>query len=263
MGVLRVTLVVAGTALLWGGCESLECEPGTVEVGGECIVEAPVSCGGGTVFTAGQCISLGVTGCGRGSFLDGNFCVPEIGFPGNAGRLVDLQITQPSVLDDLFELDLAGYSSGEILMFVGVHDPLRTAPRLYGGRGALQPPLIYNLDRAEGFATTVTILGQAMDSDPAALKLPLTTEDSLDLAAATVSNAELDTYGARVLIVARGEITGVITPAAADSLVVNGFSLTTVFSNTNTEPNVDYDDDGTPESWRLTGSFEAEPVWLF
>lgn len=254
---------MACAALFWSGCESLDCETGTIEVGGECIVEAPVSCGAGTVFTGGQCISLGVTGCGRGSFLEGNTCIPEIGLAGNAGRLVELHITAPSLLGDLFAQDLEGYSTGKISMFVGIHDPLRTAPRLYGGRGALQPPLIYVLDRAESFVTTVTILDQAMESDPAALKLPLTIDDSLELVAATVTNAELTAPDDRVPIVVRGEIVGVITPGAADQLIVNAFTLRQAFLNTNTEPDVDYDEDGTPESWRFTGSFEAEPVWVF
>ena len=221
-----------------------------------------MSCGAGTVLTGGQCISLGVTGCGRGSFLSGNTCIPEINLAGNAARLVDLEITEPSVLQDVFAVDLEGYASGEILMFVGIHDPLGVTPRLYGGSGALQPPLIYILDRTAGFATTVTILDQAMESDPAALELPLTTNDSLALVAATVSNAELTTYD-RMPIVARGEVVGIITPDVADRLTVNGFTLRTLFSNTGTEASVDHDEDGTAESWRFSGSFEAEPVWVF
>ncbi len=263
MGILRVTLVVAGVALFGSGCQSLDCEPGTIEVGGECIVETPISCGEGTFLTGGQCISFGVTGCGRGAFLDGNTCVPVIGLSGNAGRLVELQITAPALLGDLFALDLDGYSTGEILMFVGIHDPLRTTPRLYGGRGVLRPPLIYVLDRAEGFATTATILDRVLDSDPAAFELPLTIDDSLELVAATVFNAAVVKPDNRVPIIERGEISGVITPDAADRLVVNGFALRTLFESTNTEPDVDYDEDGTAESWRFTGSFEAEPVWVF
>ncbi len=221
-------------------------------------------CGEGTVLGGGECVSPAVT-CGRGTQLRDKLCQPEIDLMGNASRFTLVRIDEPSYAAQLLTEDLKGYATGQLLYLVGVHDPFGTEPYLYGGPGQRQQARLYALDRERSFAVSAVQAGDTISGDLTEMSLPVTIDDMLTLSDAAISSARVGyLYGAgRDPVLLEGDLTGVIRPQAADAVDIGGLSLRTLLDNEGVEPNIDFDEDGNNESWLLTGSFEAEPVWMF
>ena len=58
---------------------------------------------------------------------------------------------------------------------------------------------------------------------------------------------------------------GIITPENADALFIDqaGQTLKALLESLGEVPDVDYDMNGTPESYTITATFATVPVWLF
>lgn len=75
-------------ATLAGGCDSLDCGPGTYRDGDRCTPAVQVDCGEGTTFQDGECVAMAApqpdaepetdpVTCGPGTVLEGSTCVPD------------------------------------------------------------------------------------------------------------------------------------------------------------------------------------------
>lgn len=106
-------------AALAGGCDSLDCGPGTYRDGDRCVPAVQVDCGEGTTFQDGECVAMiapqpeaqpepepdPVT-CGPGTVLEGNTCVPDgvtpdMGVATDMGPASDMDVgdMEPSDMD--------------------------------------------------------------------------------------------------------------------------------------------------------------------
>ena len=107
-------------AALAGGCDSIDCGPGTYRDGDRCVPAVQVDCGDGTTFQDGECVAMTApqpdvqpepdpVTCGPGTVLEGNTCVPDgVVITPDTGVVMDMGVdTDMEPTDMGLEADMA------------------------------------------------------------------------------------------------------------------------------------------------------------
>lgn len=261
----RVALVAAGLA---GGCEPLECGPGTIRDGNECVALLAPTCGPGTCPTDGSCRPCPPvacqTSCGKGTHLEGCTCVPNFQPSGNAGRVKQLAFTEPASLGAGANDTLQGeFSTGSSLMFVGAYGPMDGFLRIFTGTGLSNADDTFTLDGATSSDVQATETDGGFVTEPFDFRIFALSATPLLLEDAVLSDGVLATVdGLRIVMSARFE--GVLTYEAAQAIFVDLANATLAELIIGFGAPLDVDTDGVdgPDAWRIAGAFETEPVWL-
>jgi hypothetical protein len=248
-------------------CQQLECAEGTHEKSGACVASLSPRCGDGTELRAGACVPVGGGGaeCGPGTHSEGGACVPDLQITANAARLIEVDILEPRILGQVATGPLNGaLDSGDALVYVAVYEPFPAATRVWGGGGTRASDGSYILDGDQAFDAKATRSGTQLSSEPFAMYFPALGSDALRLERVAITNLHVEVLE-RGLIPLAGTMTGVITPQNASKVFIElaNATMDETLLALGVEPDVDYDGDGTLESWTLQYEFFSEPIWLF
>jgi len=213
-----------------------------------------------TILLATVLASLLATGC-NSEPCDQNSTGTCVG--DDVGRVLTLQFVRPDVLDVMIEWPVDGVrDESHDAMFLGAYESPAGGLRIWGGNG-------HNGSAAGTLHPEQTFDVSAVRSDlgvyTESFDLGLTANDGqkLVMSSAVLFEIELDET-ADAMVPTRARLIGVISPQMAASVTVSRLNMTLAefLLDSGSAPDVDFDHDGTNESWVAEGTLVTTPATL-